>query len=161
MTSGGPLELVARIAAMLDDLEIPYALGGSLAASFFGEPRSTMDIDVAIDVGGAAGEALIEQAAAAFVVPATSARDALRTHGSLNLLSAEGGMKVALFVLGDDILDRRQIDRRGRRIGVIRSGTTCCPHISHDDRLDGVQEPRGLIRWLRSRPVRCTRAPAR
>lgn len=114
MTPGGPLELVARIAAMLDDLEIPYALGGSLAASFFGEPRSTMDIDVAIDVGGVVGEALIERAAAAFVVPATSARAALRTHGSFNLLSTEGGMKVDLFVLGDDVLDRRQIERRVR-----------------------------------------------
>lgn len=112
MTSSGPLELLVRITAMLDELEIPYALGGSLAASFFGEPRSTMDIDVAIDVGAVEGEALIEKAAVAFVVPATSAREALRTHGSFNLLSAQGGMKVDLFVLGDDILDRRQIERR-------------------------------------------------
>lgn len=63
MTDLGPLELVVRTAAMLDELEIPYALGGSLAATFFGEPRSTMDIDVAIEVDSDAGEDPLRRAA--------------------------------------------------------------------------------------------------
>jgi hypothetical protein len=112
VTPDGPLEVVARVVALLDELGIPYALGGSLAASFFGEPRSTMDVDVAIDVAADGGIGLIERAAVEFVVPTVSARDALRTHGSFNLLSAEGGMKVDLFVLGEGVLDRRQIGRR-------------------------------------------------
>lgn len=44
----GPLDLVRQVTQILDDLEIPYALGGSLASSLFGEPRSTVDVDLAI-----------------------------------------------------------------------------------------------------------------
>jgi hypothetical protein len=100
---------------MLEELGISYALGGLLAATFFGEPRSTMDIDVAIEVDRDAGEDLLCRAAAEFVVPIKeSARHAVRTRGSFNLMSTEGGMKIDLFVLGHSLLDRRQIERRVR-----------------------------------------------
>lgn len=56
MTSDGPLALVSRLAAILDELDISYALGGSVASSFFGEPRATADVDLAISVDEAAGE---------------------------------------------------------------------------------------------------------
>ena len=35
----GPLDILSRVIAILDDLGIPYALGGSLASSLVGEPR--------------------------------------------------------------------------------------------------------------------------
>ena len=44
----GPLELVGQVAAILDELEISYALGGSMASSLIGEPRSTFDADIAM-----------------------------------------------------------------------------------------------------------------
>ncbi len=99
---------------MLDQLGIPYALGGSFAATFYGEPRSTMDIDVAIVVRGDEGEELLRRVSRDYVVPMETARHAILTHGSFNLLSKEGGMKIDLFVLGDGLLDRRQIERRIR-----------------------------------------------
>ena len=46
----GPLELVSQVAAILDDLEVLYALGGSMASSLIAEPRSTVDVDIAIKV---------------------------------------------------------------------------------------------------------------
>ena len=36
--------------AVLDDLGIPYVLGGSLASSMMGEPRATADVDMAIRI---------------------------------------------------------------------------------------------------------------
>ncbi len=44
----GPLDLALQVAAVLDSLGIPQVLGGSLASSIVGEPRSTVDIDFAI-----------------------------------------------------------------------------------------------------------------
>jgi hypothetical protein len=117
----GPLALVIRVAAILEDLEIPYALGGSLAASFFGEPRATADIDVAIRVDGALGEALIGRAQAKFYVPLDSARAAITSRDSFNLIADDLAMKVDLFVLGDGLLDRRQIERR---VWISLPGTT-------------------------------------
>ena len=100
------------MAAILDELEIPYALGGSMATSFFGEPRATADIDVAISVDSGAGDALIERLQVEFYVPVTSARAAIRSRASFNVLATDHGLKADLFVLGDDLLDRRQIERR-------------------------------------------------
>jgi hypothetical protein len=41
-----------------------------------------------------------------------SARAAIRTHSSFNLVDTAHGLKVALFVLCDGLLDRMQIERR-------------------------------------------------
>ena len=57
----GPLQLVNQVAGILDDLGIPYALGGSLASSLIGEPRSTVDVDIAIRVAEEAEAALLER----------------------------------------------------------------------------------------------------
>lgn len=43
-----PLDLVVGIGSILDRLNIEWVLGGSLASSIVGEPRSTLDIDVAV-----------------------------------------------------------------------------------------------------------------
>lgn len=108
----GPLDLLERVAAMLDDLGIPYALGGSLASSFIGEPRSTVDVDIAIDLDPAAAERLLDCVAAQFYVPVTAARAAIAAHSSFNAVDVERGLKVDVFVLGGGTLDRRQIERR-------------------------------------------------
>lgn len=112
MSAGGPLELVVAIARILDELAIPYAVGGSVASSFFGEPRATADVDVAISVTPDVGEDLLRRVSAEFYVPTEAARRALQTHDSFNLVSTGSALKVDLFVLGPDLLDRRQIERR-------------------------------------------------
>ena len=43
-----PLILAVALGGQLDELGIKYAVGGSVASSFYGEPRSTLDIDVAV-----------------------------------------------------------------------------------------------------------------
>lgn len=42
-------DLLAAIAGRLERAGIPYMLVGSLAGSFHGEPRTTVDIDIVID----------------------------------------------------------------------------------------------------------------
>jgi hypothetical protein len=107
--------LVASVVAILDDLGIPYAVGGSLASSLVGEPRSTNDGDVAIHVDRAQGALLVARLSERFYVPAATAAAAIETQSSFNVLDLETGSKVDLFVLGDNVLDRMQIARRTRR----------------------------------------------
>lgn len=112
MSEDGLLGLLGRVADILDELGVEYALGGSVASSFFGEPRSTADIDVAARLDAAAGEALLQRVSAEFYVPVDSARRAIRSASSFNLLDATRGLKVDVFVLGRGLLDRRQVERR-------------------------------------------------
>lgn len=43
-------ELLRRLVAILEGLELPYLLTGSMATTLFGEPRFTNDIDVVVDL---------------------------------------------------------------------------------------------------------------
>jgi hypothetical protein len=108
----GPLDLVGQVAAILDELGIAYALGGSMASSLIGEPRSTVDVDIAIELERELGAALLDRVSAEFSVPVDSAREAIDAHSSFNLIDTDHGLKVDLFVLGDGLLDRMQIERR-------------------------------------------------
>ncbi len=116
MPARGPFALVLEMAAMLDDLGVPYALGGSMASSLVGEPRSTVDVDLAVQLDAATGEVLLERVSAAFYAPVDAARDAIRAHSSFNLVDTKDALKVDLFVVGDGLLDRMQIQRRVRRV---------------------------------------------
>jgi len=110
----GPLELVRQVAGILEALDIPYALGGSMASSLIGEPRSTVDVDVAVRLERGAGVAFLDRANAEFYVPLDAARAAIASHSSFNLVDTAHGLKVDVFVLGDGLLDRMQIERRVR-----------------------------------------------
>jgi hypothetical protein len=112
MSGHGPLGLIRQLATILDDIGVPYVLGGSMASSVMGEPRSTVDVDMAVRLDPDSGEALIDRLRAHFYVPVAAARDAIAAHSSFNAVDNASFLKLDLFVLGDGLLDRRQIERR-------------------------------------------------
>lgn len=107
-----PLELAADVARRLDRIGIPYVIGGSLASALVGEPRSTADVDIAVEMHAAMIEPLVEDVSADFYVPASAVAAAVEARSSFNLIDRRSALKVDVFVLGDDLLDRRQLERR-------------------------------------------------
>jgi hypothetical protein len=112
MATRGPLGLVCEMAEIFDELGVAYALGGSMASSLLGEPRSTVDVDFAVQLDVTSGESLLGRVGADFYVPFESARTAIAAHSSFNLVDTVNALKVDLFVVGGDLLDRMQIERR-------------------------------------------------
>jgi hypothetical protein len=110
----GPLELTLRVVRMLDELGIAYVLGGSLASSLVGEPRATADVDLAIRIDPDQVSALVRALSRDFYISEEAVKDAVRRGTSFNAVHLESVTKVDLFVLGDDVLDRRQLERRVR-----------------------------------------------
>ena len=72
-----PLDHVTAIGKVLDAIGIPWVLGGSLASSLIGEPRSTMDIDVAVALGAGDLDRLVAAVETEYYVSAEMARDAV------------------------------------------------------------------------------------
>lgn len=99
---------------MLESIGVRYALGGSLASSIVGEPRSTIDIDMAVEMTLSQLDQLIEHCGDDFYIPTESARLATASFSSFNLLHNKTALKVDLFVTGDSLLDRLQIQNRTR-----------------------------------------------
>jgi len=50
MVLAEPIRITSRITGALDRLGIPYLIGGSLASSLHGIPRSTHDVDIVADI---------------------------------------------------------------------------------------------------------------
>lgn len=107
-----PLEHVVALGRVLDELGLPWVLGGSLASSLVGEPRSTVDIDVAVLLADEHVDSVVRAVQDEYYVSAEMAREAVASHSSFNLLHHRTGMKVDVFPLADDLLDRLQLGRR-------------------------------------------------
>lgn len=109
------LAVLGRFADVLDALGIPYAVGGSLASGAWGEPRSTHDVDVAVDLLPDAVPTLVAALGPDFFVDGASVREAVERRSSFNAIHRRLFLKVDAFVAGDGELDRRQIERRVAR----------------------------------------------
>ncbi|MDA9981787.1 hypothetical protein N9H39_03430 [Gammaproteobacteria bacterium] len=110
----GPLDITLRVVAVLDDLGIQYVLGGSLASSLLGEPRATADVDLAVRMAEEDIAPLVRAIESEFYVSEDAVLEAVRRHASFNIVHLESVQKVDLFVLGDGLLDRRQLEGRVR-----------------------------------------------
>lgn len=56
-----PVEVAVEVARIFDALAIRYVLGGSLASTTFGEPRTTLNVDLAADIGLEQADVLVDQ----------------------------------------------------------------------------------------------------
>ena len=120
-----PIATALLVVRHLDAMGIPHTIGGSIASSFAGEPRSTVDIDIVVALEERHVEALAAALSAEFYLDADALRRAIRTRSSTNLIHQATQLKVDLFVAGGTPLDARQIARRqavdlgdGRRLYV-------------------------------------------
>ena len=55
-----PLTIAEQVASVLDRLNLSYAVGGAVGGSIFGEPRATNDLDLVVQVGADAADALFD-----------------------------------------------------------------------------------------------------
>lgn len=107
-----PIETALLVARHLDALGILHTVGGSIASSFAGEPRSTVDIDIVAALDARHVEVLVAALSAEFYVDADGLRRAILTRSSTNLIHQATQLKVDLFVAGGTPLDARQLARR-------------------------------------------------
>lgn len=106
--------MALRVGGILDALGILHTIGGSIAASFAGEPRSTIDIDFVAALSHGDVSALVAALHPDFYVAEEALRRAIDTLGTANLIHQESQIKVDLFVAGGTPLDKQQLARRQR-----------------------------------------------
>ena len=107
-----PIAVALSVARVLDVLGIVHTTGGSLASSFAGEPRSTVDIDIVAAIEESHVAALVAALSADFYLDAGALRRAVRERTSANLIHQDTQLKVDLFVAGGTPLDAQQLLRR-------------------------------------------------
>ena len=105
-----PSEIVAAlkpVAEALSLLRIPYYVGGSIASSYHGAVRSTMDIDIVCQMR----EEQILQFNDTFYVSELAIRQAVRGRSCFNLIHFETSFKVDIFISRERPFDQICMDR--------------------------------------------------
>lgn len=114
MPTSDALRVCREVAEILERLGIPCLVGGSLASSLHGIPRSTDDADLVAELREDHVEPLVAALGSRFYVDADHVREAVRRRSSFNVIELETMFKVDLFVLGDDAAAREELARSQR-----------------------------------------------
>lgn len=112
------LAVALEVARALERLGVPYLVGGSVASSLYGIPRSTQDVDLLADLRDQHVEPLVAALGDRFYVDSERVRQAVERRSSFNVIQLATMFKVDLFVLEDDPLSQAEMARRRRvRVG--------------------------------------------
>lgn len=111
MTPADPFAFAARIGGILLSLGIRYVIGGSVAATIYGEPRATLDLDVVIDVDATAALRLVRALKHDFYVEEEDALQAIRYGSSFNAIHFDAGLKIDFFIAAKSPEVREQFNR--------------------------------------------------
>ena len=104
--------ILERVANVLNTLEIPHAVVGSVASSRFGLHRATMDVDIVTDLKPAQISGLVSALRPDFYVDEILISQAITQHSSFNALHLETGTKLDFFILKPREYDRVALNRR-------------------------------------------------
>ena len=119
------LEVLKLVAERLEQASIAYMISGSIALSYYAEPRLTRDIDIIVELRSDDAERLADLFATDFYIDTEAVRDAIARHGMFNVIHYESIMKVDFIVRKDtpyrqqEFLRRCAIDVEGMRLWIV------------------------------------------
>jgi hypothetical protein len=101
-----------EVTRLLDDMEVPYVIGGSVASTVHGLIRTTMDVDIVADLKPEHIGRFVATLADHFYVDEAGARQAVSRRTSFNLIHLDTMVKVDVFLSQDRPFDHQQLERR-------------------------------------------------
>lgn len=108
------LAVTLQVIGALEQLGVPYVVGGSIASSIYGTPRATQDVDVIADLREAHVAPLISALHSDFYLDEPAVREAVRQRSTFNVIHLVTMFKVDVFVARDDPATVQEL-ARGRR----------------------------------------------
>lgn len=109
-----PEEVLAKIAEILKNLKIPYAITGGFAVSVWGKPRYTADIDIVVELVEKNIKSLAKKVLAIdknFYVDEDMVREAIIQKSEFNVIDSDSGMKIDFFVMDNTPYNKLKIKR--------------------------------------------------
>jgi hypothetical protein len=108
----GPRDLLLIAADVLDRLETSYFVSGSVASSIYGEYRSTLDVDIVIDLRlGKISDLAESFPDSEYYVSVPAIRQALEDASQFNVIHAPSGLKIDFMVPDIDAFTRLRFER--------------------------------------------------
>lgn len=105
-----------HIIDILEKIQIPYMIGGSVASIAYGEPRLTLDMDLVVDLNEKQAEELAASFGPEYYVNLESMIEAIRIKGHFNIIQSELGVKIDFYVLKDDEFSQKEFERKRKEL---------------------------------------------
>ena len=109
-----PVAVALAVAQVFDACGLRYLVGGSLASSLSGEPRSTLDVDIVVAMTTSDVDRVAKALGDEFDVDDLAVARAVRERSSVNIFPRASAITGDLFVMGGSPLDEEPMDRRQR-----------------------------------------------
>lgn len=106
------LTTLGSVAEVLDAIGVEWAVGGSIASTAYGEPRSTNDVDIVAALDHVHVSLIHKRLGTAFYVDTEMMHAAISARGSFNLIDERTFIKVDVFVPTPGPLGLGQLERR-------------------------------------------------
>ena len=106
-------QLIALVAQLLEELKIPYFVGGAVASIIHGEERLTKDADIVIRLLPFHIPKFVKAFESDFVVSADAVQDSLARRYAFNIIHIESAYKIDFYPCTDQ--DEMEISAFARR----------------------------------------------
>ena len=107
----GLVEALEPVARVLQSMEVRFYVGGSVASSFHGAARSTMDVDLVADLSAKDVDHFISGLNGEYYVSKTAIIDAITRLSCFNLIHLQSSFKVDIFILKRRAFDISSMNR--------------------------------------------------
>ena len=108
------LEVLQDAIARLERAGIAYMLTGSVALSYYAQPRMTRDVDLVVELAGLEPASIVELFAPDYYIAETDVRRALAARTMFNILHLGKVVKLDFIVRKDTPYRRQEFERRQR-----------------------------------------------
>lgn len=110
-----PMAVTLLVVSVLDALEVPYAIGGSIAGTWHGISRTTVDSDIIAALQPSHVQPFVQALRDEFYVDAGAMQEAISRRSSFNLIHLRTMFKVDIFNTGVGAHDTHPHRKRYRR----------------------------------------------
>jgi hypothetical protein len=118
------IEFFTSVIRTLNEIGVQYMLTGSVASSFYGQPRLTHDVDLAVAITTGQIKILISKyPAPRYYLSEEAAAEAVKTRTMFNLIDSETGLKADFWILDEDDALKTSAFRRRRTAEVLGQKT--------------------------------------
>lgn len=111
-----PIAVTLLVIEALDNLDVPYFIGGSLASAIYGVARTTIDADLIADLRSEHAIPLAKELNKNFYVSIEAIQDAVKRRGSFNVIHFDTIFKVDIFIMKTRPFDLMQFERRVKQV---------------------------------------------
>ncbi|MCP5101489.1 MAG: hypothetical protein GY943_38575 [Chloroflexi bacterium] len=112
MVDSEAFQTTLLVTNLLDELGIPYVIGGSMASIIHGMLRTTMDVDIVADIQPKQVSSFVSGLQDAFYADEQMIQQAIQRRSSFNLIHLSTMFKVDIFIPKGRPFDRQQLSRR-------------------------------------------------